>query len=307
MSLLSMAINELDEKAISFTGSQCGIVTNSKHSFAKISEIRPFRIKKALEEGSIPVVAGFQGVSVEGNVTTLGRGGSDITAVALASAIGAKKCQFFKSYGGIFTADPNIFSKAKLIPRLTYDEMIVFSCLGAKVLHERSVSLAKKYNIFLEMKNLLGDNTTIIGEYYMENSSIKGIATTYNLCALKTKREDYPKFLKYLINLSNKIDKLHYWVEMEGETSYILMNQDYLKYFDNKISSYEIIKDLVSISMVGENINQDMKLVIDIEKTLFENNLKYLLFTVNPLSLNYIIEKNSLNKALSVLHAFVDK
>ncbi|MEZ4749376.1 MAG: aspartate kinase [Bdellovibrionota bacterium] len=146
MALLAMALHEEGVPAISFTGSQCGIVTDNVHTDAKIVEVRPDRIRSELEKDKVVIVAGFQGVSRDKEVTTLGRGGSDTTAVALAAALGADHCEILTDVEGLYSADPNIVDNAELLRTCTYEEALEFASLGAKM-HPRSIDLAKRYNV----------------------------------------------------------------------------------------------------------------------------------------------------------------
>jgi aspartate kinase len=149
MALLSMAVSELGLEAISFTGSQAGIMTNDRHSGARIIEVRPFRIEDELERGKVVIVAGFQGVSYKREITTLGRGGSDTTAVALAAALQAEYCEICSDVDGIYSADPRVVSAAELLHSISHDEMLELAAQGAKVLHDSSVEFARKSGIAL--------------------------------------------------------------------------------------------------------------------------------------------------------------
>lgn len=151
ISLLAMALAAKNQEAISFTGSQSGIITCSRHTEARIVDIRPFRLLPCLNEGKVVIVAGFQGVSKGGEITTLGRGGSDTSAVALGIALQAQQVEFYKDVPGIFTEDPKKNPQAALLPRLTYDEALSIVNAGAKVLHPRCLFLAKKNGIPLNI------------------------------------------------------------------------------------------------------------------------------------------------------------
>lgn len=168
VALLAMALDLLGKEAMSLTGSQSGIVTSSVHSMARILEVRPQRILKALESGKIVVVAGFQGVSREGEITTLGRGGSDTTAVALGVALGASKVEFYKDVEGIYSEDPKKNSRAILYPQLSFEKAIEITERGAEVLHSRSIHLASKNSLPLHVlsfydPDLLVSSGTLIG------------------------------------------------------------------------------------------------------------------------------------------------
>ncbi len=149
MALVAMAVAEEGLESISFTGSQAGIMTNDRHSGARIVEVRPYRIEDELDRGKIVIVAGFQGVSYKREVTTLGRGGSDTTAVALAAALRADYCEICSDVDGVYTADPRIVSAAELLSSISHDEMLELSAQGAKVLHDASVEFARKSGIAL--------------------------------------------------------------------------------------------------------------------------------------------------------------
>ncbi|MBT2493595.1 aspartate kinase [Streptomyces sp. ISL-96] len=159
MALLAMAITELGYKARSFTGSQAGVITDAAHGRAKIIDVAPGRIRSALDDGAIVIVAGFQGVSQETqDVTTLGRGGSDTTAVALAAALGAEVCEIYTDVDGIFTADPRIAPKARKIPAITYEEMLELAANGAKILHLRCVEYARRFAIPIHVRSSFSGN-----------------------------------------------------------------------------------------------------------------------------------------------------
>jgi aspartate kinase len=177
MALLALALRERGAKAISFTGSQSGILTDTRHGRARITEIRPHRVREALNRGQIVIIAGFQGVSREREVTTLGRGGSDTTAVALAASFGAP-CVIFTDVAGVFTADPRLVPAARRIPRLGYDAMSALAHLGAQVLHARCVDLAAKFSVPLEVRSSFGDEegTVIVDPATLEGPAVRAVA-----------------------------------------------------------------------------------------------------------------------------------
>lgn len=177
MALMSMALNVAGCPAISFTGSQSGIITDTGHGRARISEVRPIRIRQELERGRVVIVAGFQGVSPEKEVTTLGRGGSDTSAVALAVTFGAAECSIYTDVDGVMTADPRTVPEARLLPRLDFDTMLEFSSRGAGVISSRAVELARKNRMPILILNSLrdGPGTRIDGEVSMEGKGIVGV------------------------------------------------------------------------------------------------------------------------------------
>src|SRR5215510_3601695 len=158
MALLSMACSEEGLEAISFTGSQAGILTNDRHSGARIVEVRPFRVEDELERGKVVIVAGFQGVSYKKEITTLGRGGSDTTAVALAAALDAESCEIYSDVEGVYTADPRVVPDARRLAELSYEEMQELAEAGAKVLNAQAVEFAKERGIALFARSSHGGN-----------------------------------------------------------------------------------------------------------------------------------------------------
>ena len=180
--LAAMAIHDLGHEAISLTGSQAGIVTDTTHTKAKIVEVRARRIHEALDEGKIVLVAGFQGVSTEYEVTTLGRGGSDTTAVALAAALGAGICEIYTDVEGVFTADPRVVPSARKLHAVSYDEMLEMAAGGARVLQLRSVEFARNHGVRLHVRSTFGDEpgtwVTEEDERMLEKAMISGVTHT---------------------------------------------------------------------------------------------------------------------------------
>jgi aspartate kinase len=178
MALVSMAVNDRGQEAVSFTGSQSGIVTDASHTRAKILEVKADRIREELDRGRVVIVAGFQGVSRDREITTLGRGGSDTTAVALAAALQASECEIYTDVDGVYTSDPRLVPGARKISRLSYDEMLELASLGAKVLHNRSVEIARRFGVPLHVRSSFNWNegSRVVRGNSMEQVVIRGIA-----------------------------------------------------------------------------------------------------------------------------------
>lgn len=171
--LTAMALHALGVEAVSLTGAQAGIVTDGVHTKAKIQNITPKQAHALLDSGKVVIVAGFQGMTMDGQITTLGRGGSDLTAIALAAALKADLCQIYTDVDGVYTADPRIVKTARKLPEVSYDEMLELASLGAKVMQSRSVEFAKKFGVVFEVRSSLNDNPgTIVKE---ETRSMEGI------------------------------------------------------------------------------------------------------------------------------------
>ncbi|HEX6488677.1 MAG TPA: aspartate kinase [Candidatus Dormibacteraeota bacterium] len=177
--LLAMALAEVGVPAISLTGAQAGVRTSSQHSRARIREIQPTRIRAALRDGQVAVVAGFQGVTEELEITTLGRGGSDTTAVALAAALGATACEIYTDVEGILTADPRVVPQARLIPYITYEEMLELAAVGARVMHPRAVEIGELYGMPIHVRSSFHrrPGTLIVGSLPVEERNrVRGVA-----------------------------------------------------------------------------------------------------------------------------------
>jgi len=183
IALAAIALHSIGVPAISLTGAQAGIVTDGVHTKAKIQNITPKRIHELLNEGKVVIVAGFQGQTHEGQVTTLGRGGSDLTAIALAAALSADLCQIYTDVDGVYTADPRIVPGAKKLEEISYDEMLELASLGAKVMQSRSVEFAKKFGVLFEVRSSLNENPgTIVKEEakHMEGVVVRGVSLDKN-------------------------------------------------------------------------------------------------------------------------------
>src|SRR5437870_5205274 len=183
IALTAMALHSLEVKAISLTGAQAGIVTDGVNTKAKIQNITPKQVHALLDDGYVVIVAGFQGQTQEGQITTLGRGGSDLTAIALAAALKADLCQIYTDVDGVYTADPRLVPNARKLQEISYDEMLELSSLGAKVMQSRSVEFAKKFEVVFEVRSSLNDNPgTLVKEetQSMEAVVIRGVSLDKN-------------------------------------------------------------------------------------------------------------------------------
>src|SRR5512146_1878700 len=183
IALAAIALHSLGLPAVSLTGAQAGIVADGVHTKARIQNITPKKIHELLDQGNVVIVAGFQGQTIEGQVTTLGRGGSDLTAIALAAALKADLCQIYTDVDGVYTTDPRIVPNAKKLQEISYDEMLELAGLGAKVMQSRSVEFAKKFGVVFEVRSSLNDNPgTIVKEETanMESVVIRGVSLDRN-------------------------------------------------------------------------------------------------------------------------------
>src|SRR3954468_21147787 len=204
MALLSMALQELGVAAISFTGSQSGIITNDAHSQARIVEVRPYRIQDELAQGKVVIVAGYQGVSYKKEVTTLGRGGSDTTAVALAAALNAD-CEIYSDVDGVYTADPRVVPSARRLSELSYEEMQELAESGAKVLNAQAVEFAKDRGIAIYARAARGGAETIVRKFPPRSPGrVVGVASETDLVSLTTSEDGPDLLLRVLEHLDQR-------------------------------------------------------------------------------------------------------
>ncbi len=185
MALLAMAINDDGRyRAVSFTGSQIGIITDTQHTDARILEVKCLRIREAINDGYIPIVAGFQGVSIEREITTLGRGGSDVTAVALAKALGAERCELIKARGAVYSADPELIPEAFYLPEIDYDALEQLTSAGARVVQPRAASLAREHGVTLSIKSPEGSKSTLVTDRSLDPGAVTAVILDDNLMIL---------------------------------------------------------------------------------------------------------------------------
>lgn len=191
MALLAMAINaEGHHRAVSFTGSQVGIITDTRHTDAHIIEVKCLRIREALDRGEIPIIAGFQGISVDKEITTLGKGGSDATAVALAAALKAERCELIKENGAVFSADPELVSDAVPLPEIDYDTLEAISSAGARVVQPHAASLAKQHAVTLSITDAEGTKGTLVTDRSLRTTGVAAVVIDDNLFLTKGSNVD---------------------------------------------------------------------------------------------------------------------
>ena len=275
---LSILLNRMGYKAISLTGWQAGITTNDIHRNAKIEQICTQRIKKEFEEGKIVIVAGFQGIDENGNITTLGRGGSDTTAVALQAGLNADACYIFSDVDGIYSADPNMITMAKRLKELSFDEMQEIADSGAKVLHNRCVQIGKKFNCNIIAKSTFTDKggTTICQK--IESTEVKSIVKNDKLVEINLKTLQQVQFIDIYQNLlnnniipesfENKNEQIRFRVEKADINKVLeLLEKNYL-------NSVITQKNIVKLSIVGYGITQDNTILNKVIEKLKTHNIE---------------------------------
>lgn len=319
ISLLTMALHELNIGAVSLTGAQSGIITDSYHNKARINKIKPTRIKEELTQDNVVIVAGFQGISQDNNITTLGRGGSDTTAVALASALSAEKCEIYTDVDGIYTTDPRICSDASKIEAITYNEMLEFAKLGAKVLHPRAVEIASKYELPLVVRSSFNFNkgTKILKEATMEKVLIRGIALDNNIKRITvTKVPDKPgiafKLFSILAQNNIQIDTIIQNLNHEklNDISFTIESNDLDKVlsicekFSNEYPPSEVLyKDSVSkLSIIGTGISSNTEIAAKFFEALYELGINIEMISTSEIKISCIVSSKKVKEAVNKIH-----
>ena len=319
MSLLSMHLNSLGHSSFSLTGSQAGIITTSRHGKAEIEEISGERVREGIERGDIVIVAGFQGFNRDTReITTLGRGGSDATAVALAAALGAEKCEIFTDVEGIFTADPRIIESAKLIDEITYDEMLEMSSSGAGVLMARSVEFGRRYNVPIIVKSTFTNNKgTVVKEKTMEEAIVSGV--THNDKEVKFTLFGVPDqpgiagtVFGSLSEIGTNVDMIVQNVSKESITDISFTApseqqkdvEDALKNISKQLDAkgYDVDENIARISIIGAGMKSESGVASKMFKTLGDNKINISMISTSPIRVSCVISSNDIEKALNVLH-----
>ena len=319
MSLLSMHLNSLGHSSFSLTGSQAGIITTSRHGKAEIEEISGERVREGIERGDIVIVAGFQGFNRDTKeITTLGRGGSDATAVALAAALGAEKCEIFTDVEGVFTADPRIINSAKLIDEITYDEMLEMSSSGAGVLMARSVEFGRRYNVPIIVKSTFTNNKgTVVKEKTMEEAIVSGV--THNDKEVKFTLFGVPDqpgiagtVFGSLSEIGINVDMIVQNVSKESITDISFTApteqqkdvEDALKNISKQLNAkgYDVDENIARISIIGAGMKSESGVASKMFKTLGNNKINISMISTSPIRVSCVISSNDIEKALNVLH-----
>lgn len=320
MALLSMAINELGGRAISFTGSQAGIVTDTSHGRAKIIEVKADRVREALAEDRIAIVAGFQGVSTAFDVTTLGRGGSDASAVALAAALDADACEIWTDVEGVFTADPQVVPEARKLHAVSYEEMLEMAAGGAGVLMLRSVEYARNYGVKLHVRSTFtGAEGTWITEEdeRMEQAIISGIAHDVSEAKVTVKGvPDHPgvasRVFRPLADEGVNIDMIVQNVSDDGKTdiSFTLPKADLpralpvLEQIRGNIGAEEIRTDdeIAKVSLVGAGMKSHPGVAADMFDALAGANINIEIISTSSIRVSCVIRAFEVERAVRVIH-----
>jgi aspartate kinase len=321
MSVLAIALNARGCRAASYTGSQAGIITDTQHGRAKIVEIRPGRIRESLEAGNVVIVAGFQGLSTTYDITTLGRGGSDTTAVALAAALSAEACEIYTDVPGVFTADPRIVPDARMIDRISYEGMLELAASGAKVLQLRSVEYARRNNVQLHVRSSFTDEqgTWVVEEDEpgMEQALISGVALDVE--EAKVTLEEVPdrpgiaaSIFKAVAADGINVDMIVQNVSHEGKTdvSFTIPRED-LARLERLLSGvvkdvgafrFSTDGDIAKISLVGAGMKSHPGVAAEMFDALASEGVNIEMISTSSIRISCVVRAADAERAVQAIH-----
>jgi aspartate kinase len=321
IALLSMALHHAGLKARSYTGGQVRILTDSEHSKARIRDIDDQHVRADLDSGHVVVVAGFQGVDEQGNITTLGRGGSDTTAVAMAAALRADECQIFTDVDGVYTTDPRVEPKARKLDRITFEEMLEMASLGSKVLQIRSVEFAGKYNVPLRVLSSFeegGSGTLITFEDdSVEQAKISGIAFNRDEAKLLIKGvPDQPGVAHHIVGpvaaANIEVDMIIQNIAQDGTTdfTFTVHRNDYekalriLEKTAKELGAAEVVGDdkIVKLSLVGVGMRSHAGIASTMFETLANENINIRMISTSEIKVSVVIDEKYLELGVRALH-----
>lgn len=320
IALLAMALHALGAKAVSLTGAQAGIVTDGVHTKAKIANITPKRVHELLNSGHIVIIAGFQGQTPEGQITTLGRGGSDLSAIAMAAAVKADVCQIYTDVDGVYTADPRIVPNAQKIPEISYDEMLEMAALGSKVMQARSVEFAKKFNVVFEVRSSFNNNpgTIVKAETAkMEDVVIRGVAVDkkqakVTIAGVPDKPGVAAKIFKTIADAHINIDVIVQNVSAQGHTdiSFTVADADAAKAVKvlqpvvQEIGARGVTatSDVAKLSVVGIGMRSHPGVAAKMFEALANVGVNISMISTSEIKISVIISLADADKAARAVH-----
>ena len=328
MSLLCMALHDVGCDAMSFTGSQVGIITDTSHTKAKILEIKGDRVREALSAGKVAVVAGFQGVSTDREITTLGRGGSDTTAVALAAALNADACEIYTDVTGVFSADPRIVPQARKIQNLSFDEMLEMAGAGSKVLALRAVEFARNHNVPIHVRSSFTweEGTWVIGADHerntaMEDPIISGVVhdvgeAKMTLLGVPDRPGVSALLFESLAQANVNVDMIVQNTSIDGTTdiSFTLPLGDIatalpiLKKVGDEVGAKGVSQDenIVKLSLVGAGMKSSPGIAAKMFRVLADNNVNIEMISTSTIRISVVVERSKLETAIRALHTAFD-
>ncbi|MFC1645773.1 aspartate kinase [Candidatus Omnitrophota bacterium] len=320
VAILAIALHKLGLEAISFTGAQVGIITDTSHGKARILKINADRIKQELKKGKIVIVAGFQGINLDQDITTLGRGGSDLTAVALAQTLRADYCEIFTDVDGVYTGDPRVVKDAKKINKISYDEMLEMASLGAQIMQARSIEMAKKFNVPIHVRSSFTNNlgTMIVKEAKnMEDVVVRGITINKNeakitICDVPDRPGIAAKIFKTIAENSINVDMIVQNVSHTRRTdisftvpkSGAAKAEKITRKIAKRIGAGGVIVDtnIARISIVGVGMKSHPGVAAKMFEILAKKKVNIEMISTSEISISCIINKKSAERALKAVH-----
>ena len=324
VALLAMALLKRDIKGKSYTAYQLGIKTNSSHSRARILDVDVSKITSELNEGTVPVITGFQGMNESGDITTLGRGGSDTTGVALAAALEADECQIYTDVDGIFTTDPRVYDKARLLKQVSFEEMLELSSSGAKVLQLRAVEYASKFNLPIRVLSSFneGEGTLVQEEKnIMERPIVSGISSIDSEAKLTIRGvPDIPgvaaKILSPISDAGIEVDVIVQNIGADNTTDFTFtVNKDDTKQAEEILQKtsntlggglIEVDDDIAKISIVGRGMRANAGVASKMFQALAKSEINISMITTSEIKISVVIKKSEMIKAVVALHDAFD-
>lgn len=324
IALTAIALHSIGVKAVSLTGAQAGIVTDGVHTKAKIQNITPKRIHELLAGGSVVIVAGFQGQTIEGQVTTLGRGGSDLTAIALAAALNADLCEIYTDVDGVYTADPRIVPTARKLQEISYDEMLELASLGAKVMQSRSVEFAKKFGVVFAVRSSLNENPgTIVKEETksMESVVVRGVSLDKNqakvtLVGVPDKPGIAARIFKALADGNINVDMIvqnisHGSGKPATDLSFtvdkpeLLKAQKVIESLREQIGFGQVLatESIAKLSLVGVGMKSHTGVAAKMFETLAANEVNIDMISTSEIKVSVVIDLAKGEQAMRAIHA----
>ena len=324
VALLAMALLKRGINGKSYTAYQLGIKTNSSHSRARILDVEVSKINNEIQEGTVPVITGFQGMNENGDITTLGRGGSDTTGVALAVALEADECQIYTDVDGVFTTDPRVYDKARLLKEVSFEEMLELSSSGAKVLQLRSVEYASKFNLPIRVLSSFNDGEgTLVQEEknIMERPIVSGISSIDSEAKLTIRGvPDIPgvaaKILGPISDAGIEVDVIVQNISAENNTDFTftvdksdaVQAENILKHTSDSLGggSVEVDDDIAKISIVGRGMRAHAGVASKMFEALAASEINILMITTSEIKISVVIKKSEMKNAVKSLHDAFD-
>lgn len=319
VALMAMAVHALGYKAVSLTGAQIGIMTDNAHTKARIRSISTDRIEKLLDDGNIVIAAGFQGIDKDHNITTLGRGGSDTTAVALAAVLGADQCEIYTDVDGVYTTDPRVLPEARRVAQISYDEMLELASLGAGVMHNRSIEFAKKFSVPIHVRSSLSDitGTMIVPEPEFPDQAVCGAAMTPNEARITivgvpdvpgTSLEIFARLADYKVNVDMVVQN----VGEEGKSNIsfsvpsneLQLALDVLEEAAQTVEATEVNHDdnVAKVSVVGLGMSKQTGVANRMFAALSAENINIQMITTSEIKISALVERDQAQQALRAVH-----